>query len=99
MSAHSPKKRGYTPKKKRPKGGRNPLADERIVQVGVKMPVSVEQAFIEKVAELRAKGYKTTKSHLLRTLAVYMLPYAEDALNEIEGKNAIGNDSKGEAQA
>jgi hypothetical protein len=82
------KTRGRIPQAKRPKGGRNPLAEEPIVQVGIKLPESLEKQIISKVAELKAKGFKTNKSHLMRTLVVSMLEYAEDVFKELERKQA-----------
>lgn len=50
--------------------------------VGLKMPAALNQKFIDKAKELRAKGYKTNKSELIRVLAEYWLEYAEDIYKE-----------------
>lgn len=55
---------------------------ENTAFVGLKMPAALEQRLIDKVAELKAKGYKTTKSELIRLLAEYWLDDAEDIFAE-----------------
>ena len=91
------KQRGYMPLTER-KRGREPLAQERIVLVGLKMPASLEQKFLETVAKLNAEGYRVKKSTLIRVLAEYMLPCALDVFRELEGiKDESDDDTKGAA--
>jgi len=79
-----------TPQAHRPKGGRKPLAeDEAIVQVGIKMPISLEEKILAKVIELRKQGYHTSKAHLIRTLAEYMLDCASEIFGELEPNGRI----------
>jgi hypothetical protein len=54
--------------------------------VGLKMEAALDQKFIDKAKELRAKGFKTNKSELIRTLAEYLLDCAEDVYRELARK-------------
>ena len=70
--------------------GRPGLAGgERVKHVGLKMPAELEQRFIDRVKELKKLGFKTNKSHLIRTLAKYWLDHAEelDILPRVDRKN------------
>ncbi len=100
MGAKKLNERGYMPQADRPKGGREPLGvpGERTVQIGIKMPASLEQKFVALVQHLKSKGYKTTKSHLIRELAVYMMDCAEDVFIEKAKANDAAHDTNGEAQ-
>ncbi len=58
--------------------------------VGLKMERELELRFIDKAKQLKALGYKTNKSDLIRRLAEYWLDDAEDLFAEWKNKRVSG---------